>query len=134
MKNSIVLKIILFISGLIAIGIGGTILTMPVAFYATNGINLEGNINLLNEIRASGGALLASGILIILGAFITKLTFTSTVISTLLYLSYGLSRILSIVLDGMPSEGLVQAVILELIIGLFCIVAFVKYNLKNNLN
>lgn len=134
MKNSIVLKIILFISGLIAIGIGGTILTMPAAFYATNGINLEGNINLLNEIRASGGALLASGILIILGAFITKLTFTSTVISTLLYFSYGLSRILSIVLDGMPSEGLVQAVILELIIGLFCIFAFLKYSLKNNLN
>jgi len=33
MKNSIVLKSILFISGLIAIGIGGSILTMPVAIY-----------------------------------------------------------------------------------------------------
>jgi len=127
MKNSKVLKIILFISGLVAIGVGGSILTVPVSFYATNNINIEGNISLLNEIRASGGVLLASGILIFLGTFVAKLTFTSTVIASLLYLSYGLSRILSVVIDGMPAEGLVQAAILELIIGLVCILSFVKY-------
>lgn len=127
MKNSKVLKIILFISGLIAIGVGASILTIPVSFYAINNINIEGNINLLNEIRASGGALLASGIVITLGSFMANLTFTSTVIASFLYLSYGLSRILSMIIDGMPAEGLVQAVILELIIGLVCIFSFVKY-------
>jgi len=127
MKNSKILKIILIISGLIAIGVGGSILTIPVSFYATNNINIEGNISLLNEIRASGGALLACGITIFLGAFVTKLTFTATVIASLLYLSYGLSRILSMRIDGMPAEGLVQAVILELVIGLVCLFSFVKY-------
>lgn len=127
MKNSKVLKTILFISGLIMTGIGGTILFMPVAFYAGNGIELGGNISLLSEIRAPGGALLASGILIILGAFVAKLTFTSVVISSLIYFSYGISRILSIAIDGMPAEGLVIATAVEIIIGLLGVFAFLKY-------
>ena len=127
MKNSKVLKAILLISGLIAAGVGGAILFMPIAFHATTGIDLAGNTSLLNEIRASGGALLASGILIILGAFVAKLTFTSTVVSIFLYLSYGLSRILSRAIDGMPAEELVQATVLEIAIGLVCLFALVKY-------
>lgn len=98
MKNSKVLKTILIISGLIATGIGGTILFTPATFFATNGIELDGNISLLSEIRAPGGALLASGILIMSGAFVAKLTFTSTLISTMIYLCYGISRILSMAL------------------------------------
>lgn len=127
MKNSKVLKTILFISGLILTGTGGAILFMPVAFYAINGIELAGNISLLNEIRAPGSALLVSGLLIMSGAFVAKLTFTSAVVSTLVYLSYGLSRILSMAIDGMPAEGLVQAAFLEIVIGLVCVFALAKY-------
>lgn len=127
MKNSSLLKVILIISGLVATGIGGAILFLPTAFYATNGIELGGNISLLNEVRAPGGALLASGILIVLGAFVTNLTFISLVVSTLLYLSYGLSRTVSIAIDGIPSEGLVQAAALEMVIGLVCIFALSRY-------
>jgi len=127
MKNSKVLKSILILSGLIASGIGATILFAPVAFYATYGIELGSNSSLLNEIRAPGGALLVSGILIISGAFVNKLTFTAVIISTLLYLSYGLSRVMSIAVDGMPVEGLVQAAILEMAIGVACVFALIKY-------
>lgn len=130
MKNSKVLKVILFISGLIAIGTGATILTMPVAFYTASGINLNGDVSLLNEVRASGGALLACGLLITLGAFVVKLTFTSAVISSLLYLSYGLSRMMSMIIDGLPADTLIQAVILELVIGLVCVVALMKFRIK----
>lgn len=130
MKNSKVLKVILFISGLIAIGTGATILTMPVAFYTASGINLNGDVSLLNEVRASGGALLACGLLITLGAFVVKLTFTSAVISSLLYLSYGLSRMMSMIIDGLPADTLIQAVILELVIGLVCVVALMKFSIK----
>jgi len=58
MKNSKLLKSILNIFGLIASGVGAAILFSPVAFYATYGIEPGGNISLLNEIRAPGGALL----------------------------------------------------------------------------
>ena len=99
---------------------------MPVAFYATYGIEFGSNISLLNEIRTPGGVLLASGMLITSGVFVPKLTFTSTVVSILLYLSYGLSRILSMAIDGVPVEGLVQAAVLEIAIGLVCVFALAK--------
>ncbi|KAG1660417.1 Molybdenum import ATP-binding protein ModC 2 [Nymphon striatum] len=44
MKTFNVLKIVLFISGLIAIAIGGAILIIPTAFYATYSIELGGNV------------------------------------------------------------------------------------------
>ncbi|MCU7919898.1 MAG: hypothetical protein KZQ95_16290 [Candidatus Thiodiazotropha sp. (ex Epidulcina cf. delphinae)] len=56
MKNSKVLKNILFFSGLVASGVGAAILFAPVTFYATHGIAVEADFSLLNEIRASGGA------------------------------------------------------------------------------
>ena len=127
MKNEKTLKIILVITGLIAIIVGGAILLMPVAFYLTNGIELSGNISLLSEIRAPGGALLTCGILIILGAFFSELTFTSILVATLIFCSYGLSRIISIIVDGMPGETLIQAAVLEITIGLVCAFALSKY-------
>ena len=130
MKNSKVLKTILTISGLMASVVGAAILFTPVDFYATYGIEVGGNFSLLNEIRAPGGALLASGILIMSGAFVDKLAFTAVVVSTLLYLSYGLSRVMSITIDGMPAEGLVQAAALEIVTGLACVFALVKYREK----
>ncbi len=127
MKNSRTLKSVLFILGLIVAGIGSAILFVPVAFFATNGIEIAGHVNLLNEIRAPGGALLACGLLIMLGAFVAKLTFTSALISILLYLSYGLSRILSMTVDGMPTEGLVVVTVIEIALGLIGLFAFLKY-------
>lgn len=130
MKNSKVLKTILLISGFIASAIGTTILFSPGSFYATYGIALGDNVSLLNEIRASGGALLASGLLIMSGAFVDKMAFTAAVVSTLLYLSYGLSRVMSIAIDGAPVEGLIQAAVLEIVIGLACIYALMQYSEK----
>lgn len=127
MKNSRVLKAILVSSGLLMTGVGGAILFMPVAFSASNGFDPSSNISLLNETRSAGGALLASGILIMSGAFVAKLTFTSLVISILLYLSYGISRTLSMLIDGVPAEGLVNAAVLEIIVGLVGVFAYLKY-------
>lgn len=132
MKNSKVLKVILFISGLVAISVGGGILIMPESFYAASGINLNGNVSLLNEVRASGGMIFVVGVIIMAGVYITKLTYAATIVSILLYLTYALSRLMSMVIDGIPAEALIQAVILEIIIGLLCVFAFMKYTLKDN--
>lgn len=127
MKDSIVLKTILFVSGLLGTGIGAAILFVPDLFHASSGIELGGNASLLSEIRAPGGALLASGILVMSGAFIDRLAFTSAVLSVLLYGSYGLSRIVSFSLDGMPHTVLVQATALEIAVAVICTIALVKY-------
>jgi len=130
MKNSNVLKSILFLSGLVASGIGAAILFAPLAFYASYGTVLDVDFSLLNEIRATGGAVLASGLLIMSGAFVAKLAFTATLVSAFLYLPYGLSRVMSMAVDGMPAEGFIQAAVLELAIGLVCVFAFIKYQDK----
>ena len=131
MTNSKFLKIILVISGLIGIIVGAGILLFPVQFNSMSNIDLGGQVNLLNEVRASGGSLLVIGVLIFLGAFISKLTYTSTVVSVLMYLAYGFSRILSIILDGMPVQDLVIVCVFEIIIGLINVYALFKYRLKN---
>lgn len=134
MKNSKVVRVVLFVAGLIASAIGAAIVVIPVDFYATNGITLGANIGLLNEIRASGGGLFVIGLLIISGSFIASLTFTSLVVSTLLYLSYGISRIISMMVDGMPADGLMQATAVEMITGFICFLMLIKYRSSQTIN
>ncbi|MEZ4618599.1 MAG: DUF4345 domain-containing protein [Caldilineaceae bacterium] len=127
MKVAQPLKAMLIIAGLIIAGIGGIILLWPVDYFATNGVDITGSTSLLNEIRAPAGALLAAGILILAGAFIPQLTYTSTLISTLFYLAYGFARMLSMAVDGQPTTSLVIVAVLEIGIGLVCLFAFLKY-------
>lgn len=127
MQNSKMIKTVLIISGIIASGIGASLLFFPVAFHGASGIVLGDNINLLSETRAPGGMLFVSGLLMMLGAFLSRLTFTALVLSTLIYLSYGISRMLSMAVDGMPGESLVIATVLEIVIGLAGVFVLLKY-------
>ena len=127
MEKSKFTQIVLFISGVIAIAVAGMIQISPVDFYATNNIDIAENVNLLNEIRASSGALLAYGIFILTGVFIDQLRFTAIVLSTLLFLSYGLSRFVSVFIDGMPVNSLIGAGVIEILVGLFCLFCLWKY-------
>ncbi len=124
-------KILLFLSGLIGISIGGALLFAPVAFEASAGIDLGDDINLLSEIRAPGGTLLIAGVIIMLGSFLDKITYFSLAISSLFYLSYGLSRIISIFLDGMPNESLVIATLVEIVIGLISVICLYRTKQKD---
>ena len=127
MKNSKLLNGLLLISGLIAVGIGGAILFIPAIFYGTYGVELGGSASLINEIRAPGGALLVTGLLILTGVFVAEFTFASTVIATAAYLSYGLSRLFSMSIDGMPDAGLIGAAGFELVIGVAALFALLRY-------
>jgi len=131
MKNSKALQAILIISGLIAISIGATILFFPVMFHASSGIDLGGNVSLLSETRAPGAALFVSGILMMLGAFVREMTFTSLVLTVLVYLSYGFARVFSMMVDGMPAESLITATVLEIVIGLAGVWGLNKFRSKS---
>lgn len=120
MKPTYVVRTVLFVSGLLAAGVGGSILLVPKAFYASYGIDLSGNINLLNEIRASGGSLLASGILILSCAFVARLAWLAALGGCLTHLSYGLARGLAVLLDGAAASGPMLSVWIELAIGAAC--------------
>jgi len=120
MKSETIVKIVLLCAGLLATAIGLMLLTAPVTFYKGYDFGLAGNVDLLNEIRASSGGLLMCGLVITLGSFLKPLTYPASIVSTCLYLSYGFSRLISMALDGTPSSGLVQAMVLEIIVGFAC--------------
>lgn len=127
MKNSATLKTLLVVSGVIASAVGVALLLAPVALYASVGTDVSGKIDLLSDLRATGGALLASGVVIALGAFLANLTFTSLVLSSLLYLAYGSSRLFAMAVDGRPADALIYVAVLEIAIGLANVWALVKY-------
>ncbi len=128
MKNRKTVIALLATAGLIAAGIGGSILFTPEEFYGAYNINLGGNVNLLSDIRAMGGALLIAGILMLAGVFVPNFTFTSMVIAAATYLSYGTSRIIGMTVDGMPESVMVAAAGLELVIGMAALATLFKFS------
>ena len=113
-------KLTLGIAGLAALGIGLAIVTVPASFYATYGITLGSDPNLLNELRAPGANLAVLGMIILAGAFRQDMQHLSAFLGATAFLAYAFGRIVSIVLDGIPSSGLVQATLIELVIGGLC--------------
>lgn len=105
MKN-VMTTIYLIVAGLMLLAIGGAILLVPHLFHGSNGIALGNDPNLLSEIRAPGGLLACGGITILIGAFRKQLRSLATTLSILVYGSFGVSRLVSIGLDGMPSSSI----------------------------
>lgn len=104
----------LLISGLLLLVIGTTILLVPHGFYASDGIVLGHNPSLLSEIRAPGGLLTTSALVILAGAVRPPLRVQSTALAIMVYGSFGLARLVSVVLDGQPSATLMVALGVEL--------------------
>ncbi len=134
MQNSIFVKAILALSGLIATGVGSAILFIPHAFHASAGIVVADDVNLLNEMRASGGLLMACGLFALFGTIRAKLALPALVVSATLYLSYGLSRVVSVVIDGLPNGAMVQIMALELGVAVICLVALRSLRLSQKKN
>ena len=127
MKESKILQVILFLAGLLILVVGSATLFFPLEFSAKHGVNLAQDVSLFNDIRGLGGLMLASGLIIISGAFIKKMSFTASVVGSVMYLTFAMARIISIVLDGLPAEGLVKATVVETVVGLVVLAAFIKY-------
>jgi hypothetical protein len=119
-------RALLLASGLIAAGIAAMIFLAPSAFYGSYGIDIGANASLANELKAPAGALLLAGLLMMAGVFKPEFTIASLALAAAVYLSYGLSRILSMAIDGVPHSGLVSATAIEVAIGTICFVALVR--------
>ena len=113
---------LLLVSGALLIFVGTSIIASPTDFYGSNNIDLGANVSLLNELKAPAGVLLAAGIFMISAIFGRGKTDVALWLAALIYLSYAVSRSVSMVFDGIPATGLVQATVLEAIIGLACMV------------
>ena len=126
MKSPSFIKYILIFAGVVAVGVGLTLLVAPAAYYATSGVKIDGLIDLLSDLRGTGGSLLALGVLILAGAFRPELTPMASLVSTLFYLSYGLARGLAFFLDGRASGTVIFVMCAELTIGTLCALTISK--------
>ncbi|MAB09996.1 DUF4345 domain-containing protein [Hyphomonas sp.] len=114
----------LFVSGLIAVLIGAAIVVDPVGFHATSGIHLGvADAALLNEMRAAGGPILAVGLMALTGLFLRRLQMLALSASAVFYTGYGVARLASLMVDGVPDQAMVWITLLELVIGAACFVA-----------
>lgn len=124
MKQRFYLQTFLALAGLTGFSVGAGQLFFPITFEASSGIDLGTDINLLSEIRAAGGSLVLFGILIVTGVFKRGFTKHALFLTTVLYLSYGFSRLFGFLADGTPNQLFVIVTIVEIAIGS---VAFLVY-------
>ncbi len=117
-------KIALGIAGITALGIGTFILIAPFAFYASYGILLDPDPSLLSELRAPGAGLAAFGAVMLAGIIRPALRQAAVVAALTVFLAFPAGRVLGLGVDGIPSSGILGALVLELGIGALCLFAF----------
>ena len=122
MKNSIPVKLTLILSGLIAVGFGSANLFVPHLLHASSGLTVVEDVNLLNEMKSSAGMLLVCGLFALFGAVRNGMAFPALVASAALYATYGVSRLASVVMDGVPNSQMLQAMGFELGLAALCLI------------
>ncbi|WP_321448895.1 DUF4345 domain-containing protein [uncultured Cohaesibacter sp.] len=126
-------KLVLGIAGLTAFVIGATITSMPHMFYASYGIFLGSEASLLSELRAPGAGLASLGGIMLIGIVRQRFAAVAILASLMVFLSFPAGRLVSLVLDGMPSTGILMALIFECLIAALCLLAFVpKRRVQHN--
>ncbi|MEM7503521.1 MAG: DUF4345 domain-containing protein [Pseudomonadota bacterium] len=116
---------LLLIAGLLLVAVGLGVLIDPLAV-AGSSPTLGSETNLMSELRGPGGLLLACGILIVIGAVRSTHTQLALTLSALAFGGFGLSRLVSLLLDGIPSGAVLAAMALELLIGGLSVIALLS--------
>ncbi len=121
MKDTIWVKFVLALSGIIGVGIGLYALFWPRVFFASSGTILGDDISLMSEIRAPAMVLVLFGLVMLAALVIPELRKVALWGAALLYLSYGMGRVVSLALDGVPHVNILMALGIEIVIGLLCV-------------
>lgn len=124
MKSTKFQNLTLGIAGTTALGIGAVILAAPHAFYGSYGIALGTDPSLLSELRAPATNLAALGALILAGIARPSLKQMSIAIALIVFIAFPAGRIVSLAIDGVPSQSVLTALFIEVAIGALCLAAF----------
>lgn len=117
-------KIALGVAGLTALSIGGFIVAAPMAFYAGYGISLTPDASLLSELRAPGAGLAALGALMLAALPRPALAPAGLAAALVVYLGFPAGRLVGLMVDGIPSAGILGALAIELAIAALVVSAF----------
>ncbi|MEL7218718.1 MAG: DUF4345 family protein, partial [Pseudomonadota bacterium] len=86
----------------------------PVIFLASSEVIVEHEAGLMSEVTAPSGLLVFTGLFMMLGSILMSLARIGLALGTLVYGSYGLSRMISMAFHGTPSDTLVVVAYFEL--------------------
>ncbi len=86
----------------------------------------ENDADLVNEVRGIGAVMLLGGIMILLGALFPDFRLTSFVVAIVLLFGVILGRLISFGVDGRPSQDIVRAAMIEMILGGLNIICLVN--------
>ncbi|MEM1088630.1 MAG: DUF4345 family protein [Pseudomonadota bacterium] len=117
-----VIKLTLALSGILLIVIGLSLMIAPRIFLAASAVHVETDPGLMSEIIAPVGALILAGSWMVLGALQSRHTRSGLLIGFLVYGSYGLCRLIAMLLHGAPPKALMTAMALELAIAALLLV------------
>lgn len=112
------IRIILFLAAATLVGIGGMIAFMPHVVYGAANGGLPDDILLRSDIRSAGSLLLAFGICVFAAGLRMIPVRFALLVSAIAFLSYGMGRLLSLGLDGMPGPSIYVIAGLEWTLGL----------------
>ena len=117
-------KITLGIGGITALSIGSFITLSPHAFYASYHIVLGQDPNLLSELRAPGAGLAVLGAIMLAGIVRAAMTPVAITAALTVYLAFPAGRVVGIAIDGVPSNSIIGALVVEVIIAALLLAAF----------
>ena len=113
MKRFVTRLVLAAAGGLLGV-IGGALIISPRQFLEMSEVSVGRDPGLMSEIAAPGGLLLITGAFMILGAVRVRFANPSLLTGAIVYGSYGLGRLVSLFLHGLPSQSLIIAMFLEL--------------------
>lgn len=107
-------KIYLVVAGILLSVIGAYISFVPLAYLGQFAIVQSPPVEFLSELRGMGGSLLVLGLFVLFGGFNDKFQSTAMLVSVLIFTAFSIFRVIGVFSDGMPSEGIVIALIIEI--------------------
>lgn len=111
-------RILLFSAGALLGVIGSALMVSPRAFLEMSHVLVDQDPGLMSELTAPSGVLILTGALMVLAAFKLRLAKLALTVGAVVYGSYGLGRLVSMALHGVPSDSLIAATMVELALAL----------------
>ena len=119
--KKIILRLSLSGSGGLLGLIGGSLMFTPKSFLEMSAVFVAHDPSLMSELVAPSGILLVTGAFMVLGAFKLRFAYLALSVGAIVYGSYGIGRLVSVGLNGVPSEALIAAAVIELAIAGFLV-------------
>lgn len=109
MRNRRLVQLTLLAAGALTGVVGLGILVMPDAFYASYGIMVPESASLRSELKTLGTLLVLAGCLMLAGVVKPSLQGTALLVACMTYLALVTGRLLGLMVDGLPSTGILAA-------------------------